>query len=228
MGAENLHAGLAERLRSETRTAHARAERAGLMSALLRGRPDHDTYCALLRNLYEIYRVLEPALTRHSNHPCVAPVHFPPLARSGALSADLRELYGARWAVALEVVPAAREYGLRLREIAESRPELLVAHAYTRYMGDLNGGQILRRIVVAALDLMPGTGTAFYEFRAVADLAAMVQRYRDALDRIPIDDALADDLVQEAQHAFGLHVRLFEELARAPAPCTVRGARGPA
>ena len=38
-------------------------------------------------------------------------------------------------------------------EIAKEEPYLLIAHHYTRYLGDLSGGQILKNIAQKALNL---------------------------------------------------------------------------
>jgi heme oxygenase len=212
---------LAARLRTQTREVHALAERTGVMRDILGGRFGRALYCALLRNLYEIYGALEPALTRHAADPCIAPVCFPALFRCAALAADLDALSGPGWAEGLAVVPAARDYRRRIGELAQVRPALLVAHAYARYLGDLHGGRILRRIVAETLALGPGPGLEFYAFGAVGDLDAAVRGYRAGLDALPVDATTADDIVREAQRAFQLHIRLFDELAGASA----RGAR---
>jgi heme oxygenase len=219
--AEPIHAGLAARLRAQTREIHALAEHAGVMRDLLRGRFGREAYCALLRNLYEIYGALEPALTRHAADPCIAPVYFPALFRREALCADLDALAGPRWSVEIEVAPAAGAYRRRIGELAQVRPALLVAHAYARYLGDLHGGRILRRIVADTLALGPGPGVEFYAFGAVGDLDGAVRGYRAGLDALPVDATTADDIVREAQRAFELHIRLFDELTGASA----RGAR---
>ena len=65
--------GLRARLKLETRELHAQAERSGIMNALLHGRIERNAYCALLRNLREIYAGLEMALEIHFNHPLLAP-----------------------------------------------------------------------------------------------------------------------------------------------------------
>ena len=95
-----------------------------------------------------------------------------------------------------------------------NRAELLVAHAYVRYLGDLSGGQILRRVVAESLHLADGTGTAFYEFSG--DAAVLADRFRTRLDSIRADETVVEDIVAEARSAFAFHVSLFEELAAAP------------
>jgi heme oxygenase len=212
---------LAERLRTQTTEVHAIAERTGVMRDILGGRFGRPLYCALLRNLYEIYNALEPALTRHAADPCIAPVFFPALFRREALCADLDALAGPRWSAEIDVSPAAGEYRRRIGELAQVRPALLVAHAYARYLGDLHGGRILRRIVADTLALGPGPGLEFYAFGAVGDLDAAVRGYRAGLDALPVDATTAHDIVREAQRAFELHIRLFDELTGASA----RGAR---
>ena len=78
-------------------------------------------------------------------------------------------------------------------------PELLVAHAYTRYMGDLSGGQILKNIAKRAMGLKNGDGTAFYEFEKIKNHGAFKKEYRAALDTLPVDDATQDRIVEEAK-----------------------------
>jgi len=206
---------LSLRLKSATRELHRDAEKAGGMSALLRGRVDRAQYCVLLRNLHALYAALEAALDRRAAMPLVAPVRMPLLYRKAALAADLRVLHGAGWSE-LPVAAAMRSYVARLEEIARTQPPLLAAHAYVRYMGDLSGGQILRDVVRRALDLQDGAGLAFYTF-AGGDGREIKEGFRAALDALPLDHALALEIVAEARDAFARHVVLFEELHRPPA-----------
>ena len=108
-------------------------------------------------------------------------------------------------------------YVARLDHLSRTRPPLLAAHAYVRYMGDLSGGQILREVVRRGLRLTDGAGTAFYTFAGDADAEAIKRAFRAALDALPVDDDLAQDIVAEARDSFALHIRLFEELDRASA-----------
>ena len=92
---------------------------------------------------------------------------------------------------------------------------LIAAHAYVRYLGDLNGGQALQRVVARALGLQGHAGTAFYDFGDLATQRALALRFRAGLAAV---DALAPDreaIVAEAVSAFERHERLFGQLAAA-------------
>ena len=84
-----LPASLSDRLRVETRAAHTRAERAGVMRHVLRGTIDRPTYAALLVALAEIYDALEAELARHADDPVLATFALAPLRRGPALHDDL-------------------------------------------------------------------------------------------------------------------------------------------
>ena len=75
-----------------------------------------------------------------------------------------------------------------------------MAHAYTRYLGDLSGGQILKKIAQRAMNLSDGRGLAFYEFNEVKDEQEFKQNYKKALDSLALDSVLADQIVAEANY----------------------------
>jgi heme oxygenase len=205
---------LAARLRTATHELHRLVERAGLMPALLRGQLPMAGYLALLRNLQPIYAALESGLARHAAHPQLAPLPLAGLARAPALAADLESLHGPGWALDLTLCAAAQAYVGRLQQLADHQPALLAAHAYVRYLGDLNGGQVLARRVGQALRLSPGQGLAFYDFGPDEQAAAQARALRDGLDAIAPDEPAAQALVDEACAAFERHRELFEQLER--------------
>lgn len=205
---------LAARLRTATHELHRAVERAGLMPALLRGQLPLAGYLALLRNLQAIYASLETGLARHAAHPQLAPLALSGLARAPSLAADLESLHGPGWASELPLCAAAKAYVERLHQLADRQPALLAAHAYVRYLGDLNGGQVLARRVGLALKLAPGPGLAFYDFGPAEQAAARARALRDGLDTIAPDEPAAQALVDEACAAFERHRELFEQLER--------------
>jgi heme oxygenase len=64
---------------------------------------------------------------------------------------------------------ACNTYCYRINEVAENDPYLLIAHHYTRYIGDLSGGQILKGIAQKALNPPRGEGLHFYDFPRIED-----------------------------------------------------------
>jgi heme oxygenase len=206
---------LGEQLKSATKGLHHDVERGPFMRALLRGKLDLASYCALLRNLYDIYDALETALDTHTELPGLKPLRSPGLARREALALDLEALHGPNWAAELKVLEACSRYVEHLRQINLSAPELLAAHAYVRYLGDLSGGQLLQPIVAKSLKLSNGKGTAFYQFGAPADVGTLKRRFRAGLDEVAAahgGDVSA--LVHEARTSFELHRSLFSGLAQ--------------
>lgn len=206
---------LAQRLRSQTWPAHREVESTSFVRALLGGRIDRPRYCLLLASLHPIYAALERGLRRHAGHAVLGAACEPLLQREAALSADLRHLHGEDWADTLPPQPAALDYAAHLETLAHDAPQLLLAHAYVRYLGDLSGGQALRRVVSRSLGLQGGHGTRFYDFGSDETAAALARQFRAALDRPEPADGSDAAIVDEALSAFARHQVLFEELARA-------------
>jgi heme oxygenase (biliverdin-producing, ferredoxin) len=152
-------------------------------------------------------------LTRHAAHEDVAPVVFPALFRQAALAADLNVLHGPRWHTDLPLQPATQHYVARLQDIDAREPGLLAAHAYVRYLGDLSGGQMLRKIVVRGFQLGEDEGSRFYDFGDAATVRAHLLAFRAGLASLEAGPAHCDALVNEARWAFGRHGEMFVELA---------------
>ena len=199
---------LAARLREETRELHRAAEGSAAMRALLAGRMDRAAYARLLRALHAMYVALEAGLAAHAARPGLAWIPLAALARSASLAADLDVVAGAAWRETPPVAEAAA-YADRLTTLAAKDPDLLAAHAYLRYLGDLSGGRLLGRAVRDSLGLTPERGAAFYEFPEVPDVGALRRAFRAGLDAAPLD---ADGVVDEARRAFAAHGRLFAAL----------------
>ena len=99
-----------------------------------------------------------------------------------------------------------------MHEVADKDSYLLVGHHYTRYLGDLSGGQILKGIAEKALNLREGEGLKFYEFDKIDDKKEYKNKYRTALDNLPLDQGQIDAIITEANYAFKLNMDLFDEL----------------
>ncbi|MEO8889946.1 MAG: heme oxygenase (biliverdin-producing) [Coleofasciculaceae cyanobacterium] len=207
-----MSSNLATKLREGTKKAHTMAENVGFIKCFLKGVVEKTSYRKLVSNLYFVYSAMEEEMERLQTHPIISKIYFPQLNRTKSLEQDLTYYYGQNWRELVAPSSAAKEYVQRIREVAATRPELLIAHSYTRYIGDLSGGQILKKIAQKGMNLAEGEGTAFYEFKDIPDEKAFKVNYRAALDELPIDEATADQIVEEANATFGMNMKLFQEL----------------
>lgn len=203
-----------EALRARTRDLHTRAERSGIVGALLRGVVSPDAYCLYLRNLHPVYSGIEAELERRRGSADVGLIAQPALYRSRALCADLDSLYGANWRDALPVLPATRRYTERIAAVAGSDRVRLVAHAYVRYLGDLSGGRILKRLLNQKIGLK-SSDLAFYEFPDIADLENFKSNYLACIAGIMSDAAASCSILDEAEAAFALNIDLSEAVQAA-------------
>ena len=135
---------------------------------------------------------------------------MPELTRLPALSGDLAFLVGPGWRERITARPATVEYRERLRAVAFDRASAFVAHHYTRYLGDLSGGQYLGPAIAKAYGL-DGRGHRFFVFEGIRPRAFRA-RYRELLDRISWPRAEEDAFVAEVSEAYRLNINVLAEL----------------
>jgi heme oxygenase (biliverdin-producing, ferredoxin) len=203
---------LATKLREGTKKSHSMAESTGFIACFLKGTVEKKSYRKLVNNLYFVYSAMEEEMHKHTDDPILSKIFFPELDRKAALEQDLAFYYGANWKEQVAPSEATKKYIARIHEIADRDPALMVAHLYTRYMGDLSGGQILKKIAVNAMNLQDGEGTAFYEFEQITDEKAFKNNYRQVMNDLPIEGAKLDEVVDEANAAFDMNMVMFNEL----------------
>ncbi len=199
--------GLAAALRERTHALHVQAERSGIVREMLRGQASREGYALLLRNLLPAYAEMENALERHRLAPALRDLAQPAVYRAWALASDLEDLSGPDWASALPLLPAGERYARQVGAAAQGSGTRLIAHAYARYMGDLYGGQILRRILARAPGLGPRS-LGFYDFPAIADAEGFKAAYRQSLDRAALGIEDREAVIEEAAIAFELNIEV--------------------
>ena len=234
-GAPPAARGLAERLKKGTEDAHAEAENVSFVRLLLAGKAPLESYVCLVAALRRIYAALEAAADAcRGSCAAVEAVsdggRADALRRAPALERDLAYYRAkdpalvARAEAFAAHSPATEAYVAHLARFEAKPPEdqeSLVSHLYTRYLGDLSGGQILRRAVVRAYDLAPEEGTTldasegvtFYDFAKIGSatkLRRFKDAYRNALDALDVESPNA--VVDEAVSAFRRNTALLKEL----------------
>ena len=202
----------AKQLKEGTKKSHSAAENTTFVKSFLRGVVNKESYRALVNDLYFVYCALEEEVSKLKDHPVVGNLQLSDLNRRDALEMDLRYYYGPIWRSLIKPSEACERYVNRIREVAKNEPELLVGHHYTRYLGDLSGGQILKGIAQKALELGDGQGLKFYDFEKIDDTKAYKAGYRGILNDLPIDQHQADAIIVEANYAFRLNMYMFDTL----------------
>ncbi|RYJ02301.1 MAG: biliverdin-producing heme oxygenase, partial [Actinomycetales bacterium] len=164
-------------------------------------------FLGLLRRVYE---ALETTAADLAGDPLASAVVDPAIERLAAIDADLDHWLpeGPRTVDS----PAAAAYRDRVLA-AGAWGGLLAAHHYTRYLGDLSGGQAIGRILDRAFEL-DGNGIAFYDFPEIEKPKIYKDGYRARLDGLGLSDADIARVVDEVKVAFRLNQALFTELAQ--------------
>lgn len=202
-----------EQLRSATRDEHEEAELHAFTQALLHGRLPIEGYASMAAQHYFAYTALEEVGRTLAADPLAGRFVHPGLARVGALEQDLADLLGPAWRSRIEPSPPTRAYAARIRRMAD-HPDGYVAHHYTRYLGDLSGGQFIRRIVEDTYGLTGGRGTAFYRFDRLPSPPRFKAQYRALLDGLGLGEDARARIIEEARLAYRLNTEVLADLGR--------------
>jgi heme oxygenase len=204
-------------LRERTWTGHGESEGASFMSDLMSGKGTREDYVALVAQHYFVYEALEAAAEEFAGDPIARPFLSEQLTRLPALEADLAFLLGEAWRDRIAPLATTVRYVDRIRGIvAEQWAGGFVAHHYTRYLGDLSGGQVIRRIMQRQFGFETN-GVGFYLFDQIASPKEFKETYREQLDAAPWDAVERERVIDEVLVAYRLNTELFDDLAAAKA-----------
>lgn len=205
---------LSVRLREGTKESHRLAEKSLFIRKFFAGDLSRDSYREFLVQLFHIYTAMEDNHEHHSEHVVLRKIHYPTLYRQEALIRDLDFYFENNDWRDLQPHEATQTYVQRIDALSSEWVEGLIAHHYTRYLGDLSGGQALKRIVAKTFQLSSSEGIAFYEFPGIEDYAQFKKKYRAQLDSMRIDEKTIQKIVNEANRAFDLNRGVFDSLAK--------------
>ncbi|WP_405787034.1 heme oxygenase (biliverdin-producing) [Streptomyces sp. NBC_01367] len=192
---------------------HTEAETSTFMSDLLGGRLGVEAYTRYTEQLWFVYRALEEAAESLKDDPVAGPFIQPELMRVAEIERDLAHLVGLDWRESVVALPATRAYADRVAQCAAQWPGGYVAHHYTRYLGDLSGGQIIRDKAERTWGFeRKGDGVRFYVFADISNPAAFKRTYRELLDAIAADDLEKQRIIDECKRAFDFNGAVFREL----------------
>ncbi|WP_309053707.1 biliverdin-producing heme oxygenase [Streptomyces sp.] len=200
-------------IRTASHEQHTEAETSSFMTDLMGGRLGVDAYARYTEQLWFVYRALEEGAEALREDPVAGPFVRPELFRTAALERDLTHLRGPGWRSRASALPATAAYAERVAACARDWPGGYVAHHYTRYLGDLSGGQIIRDKAERTWGFArKGDGVRFYVFEEIGNPAAFKRAYRELLDGVDADDLEKQRIVDECRRAFAFNTAVFREL----------------
>jgi heme oxygenase (biliverdin-producing, ferredoxin) len=204
-------------LRERTWTSHGDSEGADFMRDLMTGKGTREDYIALVAQHYFIYEAIESAAEHFVGDATAAQFITPQLTRRAAIEDDLEFLIGPGWRGQISPLPTTARYAARIRDIAaQGWAGGFIAHHYTRYLGDLSGGQVIRTLMQRQFGFETN-GVGFYLFDQIAKPKEFKETYRDQLDAVSWDEAERERVIEEVVTAYRFNTDLFVDLADAKA-----------
>ncbi|MBB5853201.1 heme oxygenase (biliverdin-producing) [Amycolatopsis umgeniensis] len=198
-------------LRASTMAAHERANHSVYMNALLGGELSLEGYTRLAVQYYFIYQAIERAADKLAQDPVAGKFVFEELRRLPSLERDLEHLVGPNWRETVRPLPSTERYAARVAKASDWSGGF-VAHHYTRYLGDIAGGQVIRRLLERKYEVREA-GSLFYHFDQLGSAPKFRDNYREQLNSAPWSEDERARLIDEAIVAFECNIAVFDELA---------------
>jgi heme oxygenase (biliverdin-producing, ferredoxin) len=209
--------GLALRLDEGTRKSHSAAQNSAFVTGFFKGLSSRESYQKLITSYYFIYQAMEDTFDQ-IDEPNVKALDDKELRRLSALENDMEFFYGENWKQIIRASAGTRTYVERVVQLKKTSPYLLVAHQYTRYLGDLFGGQMMSGMAQRSLDLDAdkGSGVDFYNFEDIDSVKDFITNWYTRLNALELTDKQKELIVEEANLVFDLNIGILEELEGNP------------
>eukprot|EP00640_Fibrocapsa_japonica_P000247 CAMPEP_0113951770 /NCGR_PEP_ID=MMETSP1339-20121228/87794_1 /TAXON_ID=94617 /ORGANISM="Fibrocapsa japonica" /LENGTH=241 /DNA_ID=CAMNT_0000960125 /DNA_START=109 /DNA_END=834 /DNA_ORIENTATION=- /assembly_acc=CAM_ASM_000762 len=205
--------GLALQLDEGTRKSHSVAENTAFVTGFFKGVSSREQFSRLVASLYFVYDCMEEAFDTCPDERVNA-LDYGSLRRKESLAEDMEFYFGPSWKETVSPSPATKKYMKHIQNVSKSEPYLLVAHQYTRYLGDLFGGQMMGNMARNSLGLHNegGLGTRFYTFDSIKSTKQFIEEYYTKMNTLNFTEAEKEKIVEEANVVFRLNIELFDEL----------------
>ncbi|MFI7699811.1 heme oxygenase (biliverdin-producing) [Nonomuraea sp. NPDC049480] len=200
-----------ETLRNATWGDHQSAESEGYLTELMGGRLSEHEYGEMVAQHYFAYLALDGVSRQLADHPVAGRFVFPELYREPALERDLSTIYGPGWRDRIAPSTSTGALVARIRQVADW-PGGYIAHHYTRYLGDLSGGQFIRMELQKIYGYAKGGGVDFYIFDELGSLPRFKNEYRARLDALELDERERQRIIREVKLAYQLNTEVLTEL----------------
>lgn len=198
-------------MKERTADLHRQVERRPFFQNIVQENITKQCYVQYLANLKCIYGALESGLRENISNQSVGPLCISAIFREQQLAADLAALGGADIAPSMR----AQEHAAHLKHLSDFAPTLLIAHAYTRFLGDLFGGQYIGQAIAKMWGdeccSIYGYQDLLEEF-SLEKPAQFALAFRNILNDVKLTDEQASQVVAEALVALQYADNMIKEL----------------
>ena len=197
-------------IREKTSLLHSAAENTGYIKKLVDGNASVEGYAEYIYNLERMYKAIEDALDKNENNAIVKPFVTRELYRSELIRKDLEFLLGDKLN-SLKLLASTEACVAKIEELSKTKPELVVAYAYTRFLADLFGGRTFLSLLSTSYKIS-NEGLNYYQFPEINDLRGYVMKYHNMLADINLSDEMKIDFIKEVNNAYIYNLAISNEL----------------
>ena len=197
-------------IREKTSLLHSAAENTGYIKKLVDGIASVEGYAEYIYNLEKMYKAIEDALDKNENNAVINPFVTKELYRSKLIRKDLEFLLGDKLN-SMKLLASTEACVAKIEELSQTKPELIVAYAYTRFLADLFGGRTFLSLLSTSYKIA-NEGLNYYQFPEINDLRGYVMKYHNMLAEINLSDEMKIDFINEVNNAYIYNLAISNEL----------------
>ena len=197
-------------IRKASSALHSASEHTGYIKRILAKNATKEGYGEYLYNLSAMYKAIEDALDKNCNHPVVKDFITKELYRHELIEKDIKYLLGDKVS-SMNLLASTIASIARINEIANTKPELIVAYAYTRFLADLFGGRMFYELFSKEYKI-ENEGLNYYNFEGIDDMRGYAMRYGAKLSSMSLADNLKTEFINEVNNAYIYNLAISNEL----------------
>lgn len=157
-----------------------------------------------------MYKAIEDALDKNSDNEVVKDFVTKELYRYDLMQKDIKYLLGDK-VCSIELLASTKSCVDRIVKLSDSKPELIVAYAYTRFLADLFGGRTFFELFSKDYNIS-NEGLNYYVFDGIKDMRVYAMQYAQKLSGIKLVDCSKEEFINEVNNAYIYNLAISNEL----------------
>lgn len=201
---------LITKIRRSTSSLHNASEHTGFIKRIVDGNACKDSYAEYLFNLSAMYKAIEDTIEKNVSNEVIKNFSTKELYRYELIQKDLEFLLGDKLDD-MTLLPSTKAFIERVEEIDKTNPELIIAHAYTRFIADLFGGRTFISLLSVNYKIQK-EGLNYYNCDQIKDIRSYVMNYASKINNINLSEELENKLINEVSNAYIYNLAISCEL----------------